>query len=96
MERQIVHRIQIKDLFSRQYRMNSTSQRYIEKLKYEIALKQIDLQDLRRQLSMFAEHHDDEGILSSLCMKELQYNIEDVKLQIKKLQLQMEKQKYIH
>ena len=72
-----------------------SSQRYIEKLKYEIALKQLDLQDLRRQLSMFVERHDDEGILSSLCIKELQYNIEEVKLQIKKLQLQIEKQKHI-
>ena len=71
-----------------------SSERYIEKLKYEIALRQIDLQDCRRQLSMFAEHHDDEGILSSLCLKELQYNIEEIKLHIKKLQLQIEKQKY--
>ena len=69
-----------------------TSQRYIEKLKYDIALQQIELKETRRQFSVFAERHDDEGILSALCLKELQYRIEEIKLTIKKLQLQIEKQ----
>ena len=69
-----------------------SAQRYIAKLNYEIALQQIELQDTRRQFSVFAELHDDEGILSALCLKELQYRIEEIKLTIKKLQLQIEKQ----